>query len=194
VKYLLPRDIARREFVVVFSSATQFKVFRRIIGFSTFLADTQLVDDSLDMSNLPDINLVPALNMTLNPNRYQTVTFPVDTDPLVTKGNLVQTAPAAGSVFGNAEVGDEYYLEVEDGEDTLSASTLGIVTYTTDIGDISFTVESGTDAFVNGDILSFDIFPLNGLDIILRPDELPTFIRDTSGEAIDFITNPKTAI
>ncbi len=194
VKYLLPRDIARREFVVRFTSATDFEVFRRIVGFSTFLADTQLVDDSLDMSNLPDINIVPALNMTLNPNRYQTVTFPVDTDPLVTKGNLVQTAPSAGSVFGNAEVGDEYYLEVLDGVGTLPGPTLQIVTYTTGIGDISFTVEAGTDAFVNGDTLSFDIFPLNGKDIILRPDELPTFVRDTSGEALDFETHAKTAI
>jgi hypothetical protein len=193
VIYLDDRNVVRREFVVRFTSSVNFSVFRRVVGNSTFLNDTQLVDNRLDISNQPDFSVVPSLDMTLNPNRFQTVSFTVDTNPLVTFGSTVTVVGNTGSVFGNADVGSEYYLEIPDGSGILAASTLSTTVYSSPVGDVQFSIEAGSLPFAAGDELSIDVFPTAG-DVLLRFDELPIFRRDPSGQAIDFTTNAKTAI
>jgi hypothetical protein len=193
VLYLKPRDVLRREFVVRFTGALTYDVYRRIVGTSTFLTDDKLIDNRLNISVQPDFPLPYPTDFTLNPNRLQTVTFPIDTDPLKTFGSTISTIGAAGSVFGNGDVGDEYYLETKDGSGFMSAATLGTSTYNSPVGDIQFVMTSGSNAYAVGDILSFDVFPTSG-DVLLRLDEFPVFTRDANGRAVDFITNVKTAV
>lgn len=193
VVYVDDRNVVRREFVVRFSDNLNFQVFRRVIGNSTFLSDSQLIDNRLNISEQPDFSIVPSLDMTLNPNRFQTVTFPVDTDPLVTFGSTITVSGSTGSVFGNSDVGDEYWLEIPDGSGNLVVPTLTTVVYSSPVGDVKFSVEAGSLPFSSGDVLTIDVFPRSG-DVLLRFDELPVFRRDASGQAIDFETNAKTAI
>ena len=194
VQYLKPRDVRRREYVVRFTSNIKFNVFRRIVGFSTFLTDSQLFDNRLNLAEEPDFALPFPVDMTLNPNRFQTLTFPVDTNPAVTFGGVVTVVEGNGSVFGNGDTGSEYYIEALDGDGVLSSATLGLGTYQTASGELLFQVSSGTVAFSEGDRVHFDIFPVVG-DVLLRQDELPVFIHDPlTGDATDFITNLKTSI
>lgn len=195
VNYLLPRDVPRREFRILFTSATTFKVFRRIVGRSTILTDNQLIDDRLDLNTLPETADISSLGpIQLSPDRAQEVLFAVDTNPLVTQGSVVQVVSGgSGSVFGSASTGSPYYLEFEDGTDALSGAILGNVTYNSSFGDLQWVVTSGDVAFVAGDELFFDVFPTVG-DVTLRPDDFPQFFRDVDGSAPDLVTNEKTQV
>ena len=158
------------------------------------MSDDQLVDNRLDISSQPDFPLPYPSDFILNPNRFQTIVFPIDTNPAKTFGSLISVVSGtAGSVFGNGDPGDEYYLETEDGTGSLTNPTLGTDTYTSPIGDVQFIITSGSVPFSAGDRISFDVFPTIG-DVLLRQDELPVFTRDASGNAVDFITNAKTAL
>lgn len=195
VQYVKPRDVARREFRVVFTTSTQYTVYRRVVGGSTFLTDNQLVDDRLDLDLMPEREglALSALDpITLFPDRERVSEFSVDSS--ASSGSVVQVAAgSAGSVFGSASVGAEYVLEFEDGNGSLTAAVNGTSTFNSSFADITFSLASGTIAFAAGDELLFDVFPPQG-DVLLRPDEHPVFRRDLDGAAIDFITNTKTNV
>lgn len=189
--YIDALNVPRREFRVVFNSATNFSVFRRIVGRSTFVTDDSLVDDRLDLTSLSDYTLPLPAGTVLNPNRQRTLDFAVDT--ATTTGNIIfKTSTSAGSIFGNSAPGDDYYLEIQDGTGDLPGPVSTEVTYVSSIGDLSFKVNSGAVAWTAGDEITFDVFPLSG-DLLLRDDELPVFERDSNGVAINLTIEAKTA-
>jgi len=191
VVYLTPLLVPRREFRILWTSATDFEVYRRIVGASTLITDDSLVDNRLNLDNAPDFTLPLPAGSQLNPNRDQTLAFDIDT--AATVGNtIVKDVLVAGSLFGNAAPGDNYYLEVFDGVGSVGAPTNATVTYQAAAGDLEFNVSSGTTAFTSGDEILFDVFPLVG-DIILREDEYPNFQRDANGIAIDLLTPVRDA-
>lgn len=189
--------VSRREWVVRWLSAERFSVYQRIIGRSTFLTDTQLVDDRLDLDNLPDITLPFATTTVLNPNRNQSLTFAVDVAN-TTGQIIVKSAASAGSLFGVARRGDEYYLEIEDGLNNdapgfSTPATASAVSYTSSLSGVSFTIEPGTIPHTPGDELLFDVFPIVG-DIVLREDELPELTLDENGVATGLVITPRTSV
>lgn len=191
VTYLTPQLVARREFRILWTSATTFEVYRRVVGASTFVGDDRLVDNRLDLSNAPDFTLPLPVGTVLNPNRDQSLTFAIDT--AATTGNtVVKDAGAAGSIFGNCEPGDGYYIEWLDGSGIVASPTGGSVVYASPVGDLEWTVETGTVPFTAGDEVFFDVFPYVS-DILLREDEYPDFERDASGVAINLTTVIRTA-
>lgn len=181
----------RREFRVLFTSPLNFTVYRRVVGITSLITDVSIVDDSLDLGAQPDFSLPLPASTIFSPNRYQEFTFNID--PALTTGNLITKATtSSGSVFGAARApGYEYYLELVDGTGSLPAAD-GTVSYTSPVGDVSFNVNGGTAAFTTGDYLLFDVFPAIG-DIVLRPDELPVFLRDENGVATNLSTLVRTA-
>jgi len=193
VQYVRPRDVPRREFRILFNSSTSYTVFRRVVGRSTTLTDNQLEDNRLDLDSMyeRDGSALSVLgDIKLGPDRDGTATFAVDT--AVSNGSLVQVqAGSAGSVFGSADPGAEYYLEFSDGNGVLSSPLLGTDTYASPFGDLQWVVSSGDVAFLPGDELYFDVFPTRG-DVLLRPDDHPVFLRDGNGVATNLITTPKT--
>ncbi len=191
VTYLKPRDVPRREFRIRFTSGTSYEVFRRVVGTSTFLTNTKLTDDRGQFVDIPEATSPVALSLVggiLNPDREQDVDFSVTA--FDSTGTTV-TVTGAGSVFGSAASGDEYYLEVPDGTGVLPASTNSQGVYNSPVEDLSFIIEAGSVPFQVDDIISFDVFPISG-DVTLRPDEFPVFARDLTGAAPDFVTNAKT--
>lgn len=193
VTYLKPRDVPRREFVIVFSSGTAFTVYRRVVGTSTFLTNTKLTDNRGQFVDIPEATSPVALSLiggTMNPDREQDVDFEVIA---FDSTGTTLTVTGAGSVFGSAASGDEYYIEVEDGTGALPASTNSQIVYNSPVEDLSFVIEAGSVPFQNSDVIAFDVFPFSG-DVTLRPDEFPVFARDLTGAAIDLVTNAKTQI
>jgi len=194
VQYVKPRDVPRREFRIKFLSSTTFSVYRRVVGQSTMLTDTQLVDDRLNLDALPEREGAPLGSLgsiKMRPDRDGSSEFPVDTS--LSSGAVVEiVSGSAGSVFGSASVGMDYFLEFKESvTGVLSSATNGSATYASPFGDLSFTINSGTNAFGSGDELLFDVFPFSG-DVLLRPGDHPLFVRALDGSAPDFVTNAKT--
>jgi hypothetical protein len=166
-----------------------------VVGTSTLLTDNQLIDDRLDLDLLPEREgaALSALDpIILFPDREAIASFPVDTS--VSVGQVVQIVSGSpGSVFGSASVGAEYVLEFFDGSGSLNAATNGADTYNSSFGDLQWVVNSGSAAFLAGDVISFDVFPMSG-DVLLRADEQPLFLRDVDGAALDLVTNIKTSV
>ncbi len=181
----------RREFRVLFTSALSFQVYRRVVGITSLITDTSIIDDSLDLAAQPDFTLPLPASAEFSPNRYQEFTFGIDT--AATTGNTIAKASGtSGSVFGAARSpGQEYYLEFLDGSGVLP-SAAGSVNYASAVGDVAFDINGGTVAFSSGDYVLFDVYPTAG-DLLLRPDELPQFLRDANGVATALETVLRTA-
>ncbi len=178
--------VHRREFRVLFSSARDFTVYRRVVGTVSYLSDDRLVDTNLELGTTDDTPLPLPAGTTLNPNRDQTLIFSVDV-ALTTDNTIVKSASSAGSLFGASAPGKEYYLEILDGTGTVSGPPGTTEVYTSPIGDVEFTINLGDEDFTSGDYILFDVFPTVS-DIITRPDELPVLLRDSSGLATNFVT------
>lgn len=178
----------RREYRILFSGPTSYKVYQRIVGYSTFVTDDRLVDDRLEIEELgyPGGNL-PSGTTQINPNRYQDVTLSVDS--VNSAGSTVITS-STSSMYGVSATGDEYYIEFFDGSGTLGAP------YTSDVallGNVSFQISAGTTAFSSGDEVFFDVFDYRD-DVLLRQEEFPIFTRNTDNVATELVINPRSSL
>lgn len=188
----LPANIsARREWALKWKGADVFDVYQRIVGRSTFITDTQLVDDRLDLDSLPDITLPLPGGTIVNPNRTQSVEFGIDV--VNSQGTTVLLdATTVGTLFGVAAPGDDYYIEFLDQADVDLAGAPSLVVNSALSSGFSFTVNRGTVEHTAGDVTLFDAFPSVG-DIVLRDDEIPEFVRDENGVATDLEIVVRTA-
>ena len=147
----------RREYYILFKSATTYTVTERINGYVTNLSDNVLTDDSQDF-----IASGVQVGWKVAPNRAGTtylVITGVDGQDLVTTGSI--------SLLAVTSPGTEYYAF----NPVTYTGVVGSTTTSSD-GSVTFKVTAGSTAFVAGDAFSIDVFPVVS-DIILRADEYP---------------------
>lgn len=153
----------RRQWRVQFTTSTTYAVYERIVGYSTSLTSTQLVDDR---SPFPSTWTRPAL---LNPDVDQGSAFPVDLSASSASVAAINRSLAQGTLLQVGAKGSRYYVEFQADP---SLGTADVLYTPTDCG-ISWTIASGVTPFSPGD--QYLITANAGVDnILLLPDEIPT--------------------
>lgn len=148
----------RREYYVRMTSASQFNVVERVVGYVSSLTDYSLVDDAKDFSNE---GITSFAGYRVAPRRSSTAALAVSS----LYGQIIGVT--AAGMYGLTAVGEEYYL-------FNPAGSTGLVNtpFVTADGSVAFTVSTGSTPFLAGDAFSIDVFPPVS-DIRLRGDEYP---------------------
>lgn len=155
----------RRQYVAQAISSAQYVVYERIVGTVTGLSSSVLTDaneifDNEGISSYAGYLLIPDSSQ------------PSTTIPVLSASGSNVTVNSNTSLFALTEANDTYYLY----NPNVTPYTIG-QPYTSTDGAVTFTMEAGTDAFVGGDYLYVDVYPLVS-DLILGTDEYPVL---TSG-------------
>lgn len=152
-----------RQWRVTFTSATTYAVYERIIGNSTSLTSTQMVDDR---SPFP---LTWSRAAILNPDVDQETGFAVDLSASNASVATINRALAQGTLLQVGSKGSRYYVEMAASP---ALGTTGVAFEPTGAG-VSWTITAGATPFAAGD--TYLITANAGVDtILLQPDEIPT--------------------
>ncbi len=170
----------RRQWRVTFLTATTYEVYERIVGRSTALTPTVLTDDRVDFNE----QLNSAANTYVNPNRRQSLTY-----PLASYSATQLSIQSGNDMYGGGSPEDYYYVEFP------VASGVGLVgTPYEPTDDITFgykgiawTFTAGLVSWSAGETYIIDQFGLVD-DLLLDFDEIPTLA------AADLTVNIKSAV
>jgi len=154
----------RREFFIELVSSAQYRVYERIVGRVSALADTDLVDDEKDFS-LEGISSYAG--WLLAPDRNSVSTVAVGS---ASEQTISATGLGGVSLFTLTQVGQEYYLY----NPVVQLVNVGSE-YVSSDENVRFTVVAGASPFVSGDSFTLDVFP-HVSDIRLKDDEYPEFL------------------
>ena len=153
----------QRQWRIVFTSDSTYAVYERIVGYSTSLTSTQLLDDR---SPFPAVWSAASV---LNPNMEQGSTFPVDLASSSSGAATINRSLSPSTLLQVGARGSRYYVESPASPST---GAVGESYAPTDHG-IAWTIAAGSTPFSPGD--EYTIFVNAGLgNLIVQPDEIPS--------------------